>query len=226
MSKTLLMIALLGMATVTLAKSNATLLRTKACVGRDGGDCNDDTEEEGIDLIKTELPQKPSSDLETTLQSLEDWNDYLDKMVNPNPMAAASERAALLAATMKRKHKQQEMELADSNQQLRMSTKGGLMRVLSKFALRWEAEQRLQAEEDRRKADLQHIRDTRQRLEAQSDQLRALSRAAGGKPKPTGEQLVDIVNLAKENQETSDNAKAFAWLEKVIKDYKPAEKKK
>ena len=126
----------LALAAFALAKTNSSL---RAC----GKDCPGD-DDGGMDLIKTEIPEKPSSDLGDTFDNLEAWNEYVDKVANPNPMAAASERAAMFVNKLKRKHDQQQRELASSNEELRLSTKGGLMTILSKFATRWEQEQRNQ----------------------------------------------------------------------------------
>merc|ERR1712023_24825 len=134
-------------------------------------------------------------------------------------MAAASERAAMFTNRLHRRQREQERELSDSNDALRMSVKGGLMTILSKFASRWQIEQQAEAEADRRNADLQHIIGQKKRLAEQEKFIRSFAEATGGK-KSLKEQLEDIVNNAQANQGNGLNQKAFDWLSKQVSAFK------
>ena len=56
---------------MAVARTNSSI---RAC-SKNGDPCGNNDDDEGLDLIKNDIPDKPSSDLGATLDGVEDWNE-------------------------------------------------------------------------------------------------------------------------------------------------------
>ncbi len=91
--------------------------------GASGGcpPCPEDMEDALADAAAetAERPKAPSMAFHDVLSGLDDWVDYYRAAGRVDPMSMAAEQAIMYAETLRQKHKLQEMELKDSNTQMR-----------------------------------------------------------------------------------------------------------